>query len=86
VPVSDTADLPILPSILEIGPSFQINAQANANLDVELDMNVGINYNINAQLVFPPRSGLSSGGAFSVNDTGMSLFHFLRNNAEINFL
>lgn len=60
-------------SILSLGPTFQVNAQAVANLDVDLGLTVGINYKVdNAQLVFPPNSKKASGGSFNVEDTRAS--------------
>ncbi|KAF4610320.1 hypothetical protein D9613_010284 [Agrocybe pediades] len=62
------------PGIFEVGPSFQINAQANANLDIELGMEVDVNYKItNAQFVFPPKTNLSSGGGFHVAENTLKL-------------
>ncbi|KAF9033963.1 hypothetical protein BDZ89DRAFT_1062728 [Hymenopellis radicata] len=63
------------PGILEIGPTFQINAQALAKLDVNLDMNVGIVYTIsNASFVFPPGIDDSTdGGNFDIGDTPLQL-------------
>ncbi|KAF9033940.1 hypothetical protein BDZ89DRAFT_1130813 [Hymenopellis radicata] len=63
------------PGILEIGPTFQINAQALAKLDVNLDLNVGIVYTIsNASFVFPPGIDDSKdGGNFNIGDTPLQL-------------
>jgi len=62
-------------SILTVGPSFQINAQAKAVLDVNVDMTVGINYKIkNAELVFPPSSKHAAGGSFNIGDTRALIF------------
>ena len=57
-------------SILTLGPSFQVNAQAKAELDLEVSLSVGINYKIdNAELVFPPNGKQANKGAFNVSDT-----------------
>ncbi|KAF4610321.1 hypothetical protein D9613_010283 [Agrocybe pediades] len=75
IPIVDIGILGLsFPGILEIGPSFQINAQAKATLDVDLTMNVGVNYKIsNAKLIFPPSSDEASGGSFSIEDTPLKL-------------
>jgi hypothetical protein len=65
-------------SILTLGPSFQVNAQAKAALDLDVDLSVGINYKIdNAELVFPPNGKQANTGAFNVSDTRTCLLVFL---------
>lgn len=62
------------PGILQIGPSFKVNALAKATLDVKLDMEVGLNYQIkNARLVFPPNEKQQSAGEFNIADTPLKL-------------
>lgn len=64
-------------SILTLGPSFQVNAQAKAALDLDVALSVGINYKIdNAELVFPPNGKQASKGAFNVADTRTCLLAF----------
>ena len=64
-------------SILTLGPSFQVNAQAKAALDLDVALSVGINYKIdNAELVFPPNGKQASKGAFNVADTRTCLLVF----------
>lgn len=69
-------------SILTLGPSFQVDAQAKATLDIDVDLTVGINYKIdNAELIFPPNGKQASNkGAFNVGDTRTS---FLVSKIEI---
>ncbi|KAI0037681.1 hypothetical protein FA95DRAFT_1411663 [Auriscalpium vulgare] len=53
------------PGILNIEPTFQLQAAANADLDFDLDASVDLAFEIkDAQLVFPPSRG-SSGGTFT---------------------
>ena len=64
-------------SILTLGPSFQVNAQAKAALDLDVALSIGINYKIdNAELVFPPNGKQASKGAFNVADTRTCLLAF----------
>jgi hypothetical protein len=67
-------------SVLTLGPTFEVNAQALATLDVETDLTVGLNYKIdNAQLVFPPSSAKAQaqGGAFKIGDTRKNSLQFV---------
>jgi hypothetical protein len=69
-----SADIPC--SILTVGPTFAINAQATATLDLSANVDVGINYKIEkATLVFPPKAGRAQGqaGAFSLGNTRKSV-------------
>ncbi|KAF8066939.1 hypothetical protein FPV67DRAFT_1417007 [Lyophyllum atratum] len=65
-----------LRSVLTIGPTFEVNAQATAELDLQADLTVGLNYHVEkAQLVFPADSkkAKDAGGAFTVGDTPLKL-------------
>ncbi|KXN88374.1 hypothetical protein AN958_07417 [Leucoagaricus sp. SymC.cos] len=60
------------PGVLEIGPSFQVNAQAKASLNLDLDMTVGVKYHVDkAEFVFP--QGGKKGGTFTPGDTPLKL-------------
>ncbi|KAG6864360.1 hypothetical protein C0991_010233, partial [Blastosporella zonata] len=63
-------------SVLTIGPTFEVNAQATAGIELQADLTVGLNYHFdNAQLTFPSDSQNSQavGNAFSVGDTPLKL-------------
>ncbi len=54
----------LLDSILTVGPTFKLNANAKATLDVDIDMTVNLAYTIkNAQLFFPPSTSQQKSGA-----------------------
>jgi hypothetical protein len=59
----------LLCSILSIGPSFEINAEATAHMDAEVDMRIGINYNINQASFTVPQENGAAGGDFILGDT-----------------
>jgi len=64
-------------SILTLGPSFEVNAQAKAALDLDVGLSVGINYKVdNAELVFPPNGKQANKGAFNVGDTRTNFLLF----------
>lgn len=49
-------------SILSLGPSFQVNAQAIATMEADLEMAVDLAYHVKgARLFFPASHGTSSG-------------------------
>jgi hypothetical protein len=59
-------------SILTVGPTFEVNAQALASLDLGVDLTMGLNYHVkNAELIFPPPNGAvqDQSNAFQVGDT-----------------
>ena len=52
-------------SILQIGPTFNVYAEADASIETNLEMDVDLVYTISGgKLVYPPSQG-SSGGSFS---------------------
>lgn len=63
-------------SILSIGPTLEVNAEASATFDLDVGLTVGVNYQVeNAEFVFPKGGG--NGGTFTPGDTRMSLLFSL---------
>ncbi|ESK93403.1 hypothetical protein Moror_1814 [Moniliophthora roreri MCA 2997] len=62
------------PGILEVGPTFEINARATASLDVNMDLTVGLTYQISdAQFTFPAKANDKTKGDFKLGDTPLQL-------------
>ncbi|KAJ7112058.1 hypothetical protein C8R43DRAFT_818845, partial [Mycena crocata] len=62
------------PGILEIGPTFDLNAQFVGDVDLTMDLAVGLNYIVNdAQFTFPPDDSATNSNAFTVGDTPLKL-------------
>ena len=60
-------------SILEVGPSLDLNAQAIATLDLDVDLQVGLKYNVeNLELFFPPLPGRDSFANVAAQDSRKS--------------
>lgn len=69
-PPSLEKEFDIFTSILKVGPTFNINAEATVTIDLELDMAVDINYQINnLQLFFPAQQGHTSAVDVSPQDS-----------------
>ncbi|KAK7049943.1 hypothetical protein VNI00_005373 [Paramarasmius palmivorus] len=75
------------PGILEVGPTFEVNARAVANLDVNMDVTVGLTYQINgAEFTFPKKDGDKTKGDFKLGDTRKSLLILQNRFAHPNFV
>ncbi|KAJ7112068.1 hypothetical protein C8R43DRAFT_1159303 [Mycena crocata] len=58
------------PGVLEIGPTFDLNAEFVGDVDLTMDIAVGLNYVVNnARLTFPPDGSATDSNAFTVGDT-----------------
>ncbi|PIL30042.1 hypothetical protein GSI_07954 [Ganoderma sinense ZZ0214-1] len=61
-------------SILKIGPTFTINAEADASIASNLELDVPISFTLSGgKLVFPPSQGSSSAGTFTPGNAGVKL-------------
>ena len=60
----------VLHSVITVGPSFKLNAQAIATLDINLGLTADLAYKVdNTRLFFPPQNGLESKGNAKAEDT-----------------
>ncbi|KAJ7246995.1 hypothetical protein C8J57DRAFT_1021980, partial [Mycena rebaudengoi] len=62
------------PGILEIGPTFKIQAQATAALDINVDLKVDLSWCISgAKLFYPPTPFHTPSGKFTPNNSPLNL-------------
>ncbi|KAM5537468.1 hypothetical protein V8D89_008795 [Ganoderma adspersum] len=61
-------------SILKIGPTFNINAEADATIATNLELDVPLSFTLSGgKLVFPPSQGSSSAGSFTPENASVKL-------------
>ncbi|KAF7312700.1 hypothetical protein MIND_00284700 [Mycena indigotica] len=65
----------VFPKILEIGPTFKVNAEVSGTMDVTMDMNVGVALDLNnTRIVFPPnKKAAPQSNMFSLGDAPLTL-------------
>ncbi|KAF7304739.1 hypothetical protein MKEN_01188000 [Mycena kentingensis (nom. inval.)] len=72
-----TAGIPglVFPGIIEVGPTFSVDANINGQVDVSLDMSVGMQLDLkDAVIAFPPDAkNAPKDGAFSLGDSPMTI-------------
>ena len=63
-------------SILKIGPTFNINAEADATIATNLELDVPLSFTLSGgKLVFPPSQGSSSAGSFTPGNSSTCSCH-----------
>ncbi|EJD01946.1 uncharacterized protein FOMMEDRAFT_108994 [Fomitiporia mediterranea MF3/22] len=63
-----------IPSLIYVGPTFDIDAEAKANIDLDVDMSVDLAYEVSdLRLFFPPSDGKTSSATIAPKDTPLKL-------------
>jgi hypothetical protein len=71
-------------SILQVGPTFNIDGQATLDLDADINMKLGINYDIkNGAFAFPPNDKLKPAGDPVPTDSSSCSSPLFTNDGEL---